>query len=148
MRYDDMEVHKELTNDHIKINNDHADIVSKNLNILSRLESLSLNSNIKYLNFRVIIAFFLLGGVFFSSLTYAFMPPQIIEVKVKEKASFSSVFNTAKILAALDKNDKYKMIKNNTMIDEKGGVWLVVKTSEYKTAIKKDNKFYIFLEDY
>ena len=70
MRYDDIEVHKSIVSDNIEITNKQDEITN-------RLEDLSKNENLKYLNFKVIgiavavglIVGFSSGGLVFSNFS-------------------------------------------------------------------------------
>ena len=70
MRYDDIEVHKSIVSDNIEITNKQDEITN-------RLEDLSKNENLKYLNFKVIgiavavglLLGFTSGGLVFSNFS-------------------------------------------------------------------------------
>lgn len=109
MRYDDIEVHESIVND-------NADIAAKNDKILERLEKLSSNSNIKYLNFKVMsTALFVgliigvLGSLSYSS--YVTEPKEIVlkkEIKKLENDNDFLRIYLQKIVSKIPVNDMNK----------------------------------------
>ena len=81
MRYDDIEVHKSIVSDNIEITNKQDEITN-------RLEDLSKNENLKYLNFKVIgiaVAIGLIIGLLSGVLLAKYSKTYDFQEKLTEK---------------------------------------------------------------
>jgi len=106
MRYDDIEIYKSMYVDNQKI-------LGENKILLKRLEKLANNSNLKYLNFKVIAISVLLGVLLGSSLTGSLM----LFKQHKSLSSFTKpVYDFDKTLSVEEfKKQNFEILDYNTI---------------------------------
>jgi len=115
VRYDDIEAHKSLVEDNVKLVNLVKETQNQNIKILKRLEKISNNANIKYLNFKVIGGSLLIGiiiGIAIGmGMTIAYVHPlqQNNSVVVKKEVAPSYDFNKPISIAEL-KKQKFELL--------------------------------------